>query len=344
MGMGITAGLDVGGAHLKVAVAEDSRVRHVEQIACPLWQGMTHLDQALAAAHPLIADAGTVAITMTGELSDLFADRREGVETLVQKLDGEFGSRARFWMGRHGFGTAADAVAQYIDVASTNFLATAGLVARHHSDALLIDMGSTTTDIIAITDGTPNVLGLTDADRLATFELVYTGLTRTAVMGVATSAEFQGRRQGLCREYLATMADVRRILGDLPDGVDQHATADGRGKSVPESIARLARMFGRDAADGTPDDWRAAAAAIAEAQLKSIMEGCEAVIAGTVLPHSAPVVVAGIGADIIAMGIAHRSARKAVFFGDLAGAEANAVASATHCAPAVALTLLTHES
>jgi probable H4MPT-linked C1 transfer pathway protein len=338
--MSITAGLDVGGAHLKVARTESGRVTHVEQIPCPLWQGMPHLDQALETAKPLIADAGTVAITMTGELSDLFADRREGVETLVRKLDAEFGSKARFWMGRRGFGSATEAIAYYVDVASTNFLATAAIVARHHADALLIDMGSTTTDIIAIRNGSPDVVGLTDADRLATFELVYTGLTRTAVMGVATSAEFQGRRQGLCREYLATMADVRRILGELPDGLDQHATADGRGKSVPESIARLARMFGRDAADGSADDWRAAAAAIAEAQVQSITEGYEAVVKRAALPGQGPIIVAGVGADIITVGIASRAKRKAIFFGDLAGADAGTVAAATHCAPAVAVALL----
>ncbi len=243
-------------------------------------------------------------------------------------------------MGRRGFGSATEAIANYIDVASTNFLATAALVARHHADALLIDMGSTTTDIIAIRNGSPDIVGLTDADRLATLELVYTGLTRTAVMGVATSAEFQGRRQGLCREYLATMADVRRILGELPDGVDQHATADGRGKSVPESIGRFARMFGRDAADGSEGDWRAAAAAIAEAQVQSITEGCEAVIRRAGLPIQAPIIVAGIGAGVVATSIASRANRAAVFFGDLAGADDSTRAAATRCAPAVAVALL----
>lgn len=338
--MTLTAGLDVGGAHLKVAVADNGRVTHVVQIPCPLWQGMTHLDQALAAAQPLIGNAETVAITMTGELSDLFSDRSEGVETLVTKLDGVFGEKARYWMGLRGFGSASEAIANYLDVASTNFLATAALAARHHAGALLIDMGSTTTDIIAITNGKPNVIGLTDADRLASFELVYTGLTRTAVMGVTTACDFQGRRQGLCREYLATMADVRRILGHLPDGVDQHATADGRGKSIPESIARLARMFGRDAADGSAADWRVAAAAIAEAQLQSIIEGSDAVIARAGLPATAPIIVAGIGAGIIAMGIAHRAGREAIYFGDLVSADANATTAATHCAPAVAVALM----
>lgn len=338
--MSITAGLDVGGAHLKIARAETGRVTAVEQIPCPLWQGMTHLEQALATARPLLAGAETIAITMTGELSDLFADRREGVETLVLKLDGEFGSRARYWMGLRSFGTASDAIAHYMDVASTNFLATATLVARHHANALLVDMGSTTTDIIAITDGAPNVVGLTDADRLASFELVYTGFTRTAVMGVATSAEFRGRRQGLCREYLATMADVRRILGQLPDGLDQHATADGRGKSVPESIARLARMFGRDTADGLFEDWKAAAAVIVEAQLLSIAEGCEFVIARAAVPSGAPVVVAGIGASFVALDIAPRLGREAIDFGDIANTEAIATSAATNCAPAVAVALL----
>lgn len=338
--MSITAGLDVGGAHLKVAVAENGRVTRVEQILCPLWLGMTHLDQALAHARTLITGAQVVGVTMTGELSDLFSDRREGVQTLVARLDAEFGTRARFWMGRRDFGTATEAIANYVDVASTNFLATATLVARHFREALLIDMGSTTTDIIAITNGAPVVVGLTDAERLASFELVYTGLTRTAVMAVATSAEFKGRRQGLCREYLATMADVRRILGQLPDGVDQHATADGRGKSVPESIARLARMFGRDAVDGSDADWRGAAAEIANAQTQSIAEGCEAVIARAGVPRSAPVVLAGIGAEIVAMGYVSHTGCDALFFGDLTNAVDGAVSAATHCAPAVAVALL----
>ena len=36
--------------------------------------------------------------------------------------------------------------------------------------------------------------------------------------------------QRLAAGGFANMADVRRILGELPDGVDQHDTLDGRGK------------------------------------------------------------------------------------------------------------------
>lgn len=342
--MGITAGLDVGGAHLKVAVADRGRVTHVEQIACPLWQGLANLDRALALARPLLTSAETIAITMTGELSDLFANRREGVETLVGKLDADYEDAARFWMGRRGFGDAAEAKAHHVDVGSTNFLATAELIARRRPDALLIDMGSTTTDIIPIVAGKAAATGLTDAERLESGELIYTGLTRTAVMGVTTAALFRGRQQGLCREYLATMADVRRILGHLPDGVDQHATADGRGKSVGESIARLSRMFGRDATDGSAAEWREAAAGIAEAQIQSIAEGYEVVARSSQLAADAPIVVAGIGAGVISASLAARSGRDFIFFGDLAEAQSSVVTAATHCAPAVAVALLASQA
>jgi probable H4MPT-linked C1 transfer pathway protein len=337
--MTITAGLDVGGAHLKVALVDGGSTVAVEQITCPLWQGLDKLDAALAEARPLLTRAARHAVTMTGELSDLFPDRKTGVETLVGRLAQELGPEIRFWMGPRGFGNAAEARRRHADVGSTNFLATAALTGQRLQDALLIDFGSTTADIIPVTGGKPAPRGLTDADRLASGELVYTGLTRTAVMGVTTRAKFKGRPQTLAREYLATMADVRRILGTLPDDVDQHATADGRGKTVEESIARFARMFGRDAADGTLEDWRAAAAGIREMQLASILEGCRQVLAATPLPAAAPVVAAGIGAGDVAE-IAHQLQRKCIAFGDLVGAAESCRLWATRSAPAVAVALL----
>src|SRR3990170_4301725 len=90
-GMAVVAGLDVGGAHLKVALVEDGRVVAVEQLSCPLWQGMDKLVDALAEARPLLRRAGHHGVTMTGELSDHFRDRKAGVEALVARLAAEFG-------------------------------------------------------------------------------------------------------------------------------------------------------------------------------------------------------------------------------------------------------------
>lgn len=338
--MPVVIGYDVGGAHLKVARIEDDRPVAVRQIVCPLWQGMDKLDAALAEANPLTAGAHVVAVTMTGELSDLFDNREAGVAALAERVTAEHGGGTLFWLGAHGgFGDAATAKARHVDVASTNFLATAAAVARVAPDALLVDMGSTTTDIVAVRDGRPAALGLTDAERLISGELVYTGLTRTALMAIADEAPFQGTRQRLVREYYATAADARRVLGTLPDGVDLHATADGRGTSRAESLARFARMLGRDAVDGSDVDWRAAAAAILDRQLESILDGARQVLSRTPLPATAPVIAAGIGADVAA-DVAQRLGRHVVSFGELTGAEGEASLWATRCAPAVAVALL----
>lgn len=337
--MGITAGLDVGGAHLKVALAEDGRVGAVRQFACPLWQGFEKLDAALAEAAPLFARADRFAVTMTGELSDLFPDRETGALALIDRLATELGDGAQFWMGPRGFGNADAARRHHADVGSTNFLATATLIGRTLGDALLIDFGSTTADVVPITGGIPRPRGLTDADRQVTGELVYTGFTRTAVMGIASSAPFKGQWVSLAREYLATMADVRRILGvDLTD-VDQHGTADGKGKSLDESVTRLGRMLGRDAREGSLADWRAAAFHIRDAQLRSIQDGAALVVSAAGLDASAPVVAAGIGAVDVAE-VARRLGRDVVRFGTLAGADAATEAWATGAAPAVSVALL----
>lgn len=337
--MSITAGLDVGGAHVKVALVENGRAVDVRQIVCPLWQGLDKLDAAFAEAIPLLAKAPRVAVTMTGELSDLFPDRETGVATLVGRLSSELGDRLRLWIGPRGFGSADDARRHHGDVGSTNFLATATLIGRKVPDALLIDFGSTTADIIPIKAGVPQPRGLTDAERQSTGELVYTGLTRTAVMGVTQAAPFRGAWVSLAREYLATMADVRRILGrDLAE-IDQHATADGKGKSLSESVTRLARMLGRDARDGTAEDWGAVAAHVRELQLRSIHDGAVQVLSAAALAADVPVVTAGIGADEAAE-IARRLGRDAIRFGTLVKADAASEAWATACAPAVAVALL----
>jgi probable H4MPT-linked C1 transfer pathway protein len=339
MAMSVRVGLDVGGAHLKVACTQDNHLTAVRQIPCPLWMGLDRLDAALQNASPLLSEAGTVAITMTGELSDVFPDRITGVETLVDRLTKEFSGKARFWIGPRGLGSAEDARCHPRDVGSTNFLASAALTGRRMPDALLIDFGSTTTDLIPIRNGTPAPSGLTDAVRQTTGELVYTGYTRTAVMAVTALAPFQGQWVTLAREYLATMADARRILGVDLTAIDQHATADGKDKSMASSTARLARMLGRDADEGSAGDWRAAAAYAREMQLRSIHDGALQVLSKAALSGSAPVVAAGIGAADVA-GIAARLERPVVSFADVADAEGDLAFWAAACAPPVALALM----
>jgi probable H4MPT-linked C1 transfer pathway protein len=335
----ITAGYDVGGAHLKIALAENGRVVHVQQIVCPLWRGLEHLETALNQALSLTQGAELHAVTMTGELADVFPDRYTGVARILETLLAKLGPNVRVWMGSRGFGSAADALNHHLDVASTNFLASATLAANTATNGLLIDMGSTTTDIVPFAHGALSVRGLTDADRLRTGELVYTGLTRTPVMAVTTRALFQGEWQTLARDPFATMADVRRITCDLPADVDQHATADGRSTSEDDSRARFARCFGRDAEADEEPAWAVAARAVAEVQIRSIHDGCLQVLSASPPEGPMQIVTAGIG-ERIAAEIARRLDMPSVSFGTLIKTPAPLSLSATRCAPAVAMALL----
>lgn len=339
--MATIAGLDVGGAHLKVALVADGRPVAVEQFLCPLWQGIDKLDAALSAAAPMLAKADRFAVTMTGELSDLFATRAEGVAVLTRRIGAAFGPEASYWLGLRGFGTAEEARAHPADAGSTNFLATAEAAARATREPhfVILDLGSTTADIVPVIDGRPVPRGVTDAARQATGELVYTGFTRTAVMGVTQHAPFKGEWTTLAREYLATMADVRRILGELDDAIDLHATADGRGKSLAESVTRLARMLGREADDGTLAHWQITARTIAEAQMRSIHDGLLQVLSASPEIAFGSLVTAGIGADVAAV-LALRTGLQPVTFGELVGASPECRRAATDAAPAVAVALL----
>ncbi len=330
----LTAGYDVGGAHLKAALVDRGRVIAVRQIACPLWEGIDRLNTALAAASDLTGQAERSAVTMTAELTEIFPSRRSGVDALVAHLARRLSGDVRFFMGLKGFGDASAARANPDAVGSTNFLATAKSIAARRSKALLIDFGSTTTDIVVC----DRPQGLNDAERLQTGELVYTGFTRTPAPSVTTTAPLAGQQQTLTRDAFATMADVRRVLGELPDGADLHETADGRGPSVEESLTRFARGFGRDGEMRQLASWRAAAAHIREMQLRSIHDGALQALSRPGA-EATSVVVAGIGA-CEAEEVARRLHLPATAYGDLIEAAPDCREWATRCAPAAAVALL----
>jgi len=132
---------------------------------------------------------------------------------------------------------------------------------------------------------------------------------------------------------------IKRILGSLPDGVDQMAAADGRDKTVEASRARLARIVGRDADDAPAAAWTALARWFAEAQVRAMTDGAVLVLSGTPLAIDAPVVSAGIGGLVVAE-VARRLRRDVIAFDSLLDVLPRARDAASHCAPAAALALL----
>ena len=334
------AGWDLGGANIKLALIEGTGVRHVAQIPCPIRQSPDKFDAALGAALALAPTPALHAVTMTGELSDVFADRQEGVAYLVaMMLKATAGQRLLIYGGRAGFLDADTAMALPLDAASANWHASATLAARARGDGLLVDIGTTTTDLVALRAGAPSFAGYSDGERLAEGELVYSGVVRTPVMAVAPTAPFKERCQRIAAERFATMADIYRLTGELPEDADPYATPDLKGKSVAESAARLARMLGRDASEGELADWVAVARHFAACQSAELEDSARTLIERERLAATAPVIGAGCG-RFLATHVAERLGHPYVDFADIIEAAPEAREMAARCAPAVAVALL----
>ncbi|MEX3936579.1 hydantoinase/oxoprolinase family protein [Paraburkholderia phymatum] len=341
-------GWDVGGAHVKVSrVDAKGAVADIAQWACPLWQGLEHLGRAIddvAARWPDALHARSRhAVTMTGEMVDLFADREHGVRAIVDTLAARIGNATLFFAGASGWLDAAYSVTQWRAVASANWLATAQYIATRMRDCVLIDIGSTTTDIVPVVAGRVAARGSNDAARLATGELAYHGVVRTPLCGVTHRIAFRGETTGVMNEWFATSADVYRLTGELWPLHDQHASADNGPKTMAASCARLARMIGRDAADAPEHEWREFALAWRDAQLQAIGASFAQVREAHPSLQGAPIVGAGCG-RFLAASLALANARAYVDFGTLARPAASAPEHAAEwiatCAPSVAVALL----
>jgi len=336
--MTVVIGWDIGGVHLKAVRAQDGQIVKAAQYASPLRSGTGLLQNAFAQARRDMGDGDRNVVTMTGELADTFASRQEGVEQLSLLVEQQL-ENVSIYAGPSGFVAGTEARRHWTEIASANWHACAAAIAKRRKTALFIDVGSTTTDVVPIADGKVMSRGYSDAERLAAGELVYTGLVRSFVMATAPRAPLNGLWTALINENFATMADVHRILGTLPAGVDLMATADGREKSIPASRARLARMLGSDAVNADDKTWDLLAKWFAEAQIRSIADAVMLVISHCLTASAAPVIAAGIGVGVVAE-VAQRLGLSCERFDELLDVVPEARDSVCHCAPAAALTAL----
>ena len=358
-------GWDVGGAHLKACLlggqvlsgqvqggpvqgspAQSGQVLDVAEWACPLWQGLDRLDAALDLALARWPGATTAhhAVTMTGEMADFFAHRQDGVQRIAQHMLQRLGPHTHFFAGHAGWCGAADVAAHWQHIASANWWATASHAAQALGDGVLVDVGSTTTDLIAFKNGRVHSRSHSDSQRLASGELVYHGVVRTPLCAVARRIRWRDTAFNVMNEFFATSADVYRLTGELNPAHDLHPSADNGPKDVPGTQQRLARMVGLDARDGSDGDWLAFAHAWRTEQLAELAAQLQRVLTAADLPVQAPLVSAGCG-DFLVRPLAAEAGRPCLAYGThvarmAPGAQPGAAAWAQVCAPSVAAAAL----
>ncbi len=304
-------GWDIGGAHVKLARCSASgRLLGARQYPCPLWQGLDRLDALLAAIHREVdLHRYRHAVTMTGELADIFRDRRRGVRQLLALfLRYADARRVRVYTTSGRLRSPDFAYLNTEQAASANWHATARLVGRSVPEALLIDIGSTTTDLVPIHRGAVCAHGYTDAERLQSGELLYTGVVRTPLYAVAARAPLDGMWQPLAAETFATSGDVHVLTNRLPARHYQSDTADGAGLGPGDCARRLARMFGRDASTGSLETWRRLARYFSAAQQYMIACAVERILSRRAASPNVALVGAGCGRFLV-RDLARRNAR-----------------------------------
>ena len=209
-------GIDVGGANTKIATSDG----FVDSLYAPLWRNKECLYAVLSEInHRFGTKIEAVGAVMTGELSDCFETKREGVLQIKEALATTFTFKAlQFFDINCTFKAGSEVDKDPLSFAATNWLASSTLIAEQYKDAIFVDIGSTTTDVIPIVGGDIKAKR-TDLERLKTGELIYSGVLRTNIAALLKKIAIcdKGEECGVSSELFAITADAYLVLGYITE-------------------------------------------------------------------------------------------------------------------------------
>lgn len=324
-------GWDIGGVNIKVTRLEAGSDSPLIRSMCLPFE-LKHDPDSLA---PTLTEAARAvggafgdlhAVTMTAELSQAFRTKREGVGFVLDALELAFpGATLHVYTVEGRFVTPPEARTLPLSVGAANWAATARLVARSVPTCILLDVGTTSADLIPIVNGQVVVQGHTDPARLLSGELVYTGALRTPAEAVAPRVPLWGGSANVSADGFALIGDAHLWLGHLGPGDYTCRTPDGRPPTREFAGERLARTVcaDRDMLDDSALD--AIARALADAQVRAVAAALEGILERW--PVITTAVVAGLG-DFIAVEAAETVGLNIVRLADRMGQSARTAPAA----------------
>jgi (4-(4-[2-(gamma-L-glutamylamino)ethyl]phenoxymethyl)furan-2-yl)methanamine synthase len=327
--------LDIGGANIKAA--DGLGYAHSHPFA--LWRAPEQLAGQLAHVLGNAPPCERLAVTMTGELCDCFATKADGVRHILAGTTEAAARRlVRIYLTDGRLATPEFAAELPRLAAASNWHALARFSGRFapRGAALLIDIGSTTADLIPLVGGRPAAKGSTDTERLLAGELVYTGVERSPVCAIVREVPYRGKSCPVAQELFATSLDAWLMLGAIAERPDDCHTADGQTATRQAAQARLARVIAADATEFNEHDALAICEAIAAAQLNQLIQAARRVIAQFAEPPRT-YLVSGQGEFLARRLIELLPAAAVVSLTEKLGSEAS------RAAPAHALAVLARE-
>jgi (4-(4-[2-(gamma-L-glutamylamino)ethyl]phenoxymethyl)furan-2-yl)methanamine synthase len=294
------AGFDIGGANTDVAIVDFDDFGNIIQIETdfvylPMWIKKDQLKESLRDMLGASKDVEAIGISMTAELVDAYKTKKEGVLDIAQKSADSFDVPVGF-IGLEGIVMLSDVLKDPLQVAAANWVATVPLAAEIDQNCILIDTGSTTTDIIPIKNGRECAAGRSDLQRLKTGELVYSGTLRTNVATIVDKVPLDGSMIRIASELFAVTADVQMVLGNIKEADYTGDTMDGAGKTIEECMTRISRVVCGDMDVLNSEEINVIAEYIYKIQVEKISE---ALLEVSRRNNISKVVSTGLGMDVI---------------------------------------------
>ena len=339
-------GWDIGGANTKAAFLR-TKNGYVEEIKTaieyfPVWKQPEKLANVLSTLKDRVSNRAKldcIGLTMTAELSDVYQTKREGVNHVLACAVQAFADIPVFVLYVDTtMRSIDDARSEPLMVAAANWAATGWLVAQLIKTCVIIDVGSTSTSIIPVIGGRVSAAGKTDLEKLMLGELVYTGSLRTNVAAVVRSVPLRDSKARVSSELFAQSGDVHRVLGNITEDEYTTETANGRGKTRTEAMARLARVVCADIEMLNEEEIVQIARYIYNKQVEQVVEGLNQVYSRvrSLTTAKISVVITGLGKDFIAKTAAQRIRIEKII--DLSKLMSNDVVAAS---PAAGVALMT---
>ncbi len=241
-------GIDIGGANTKITKLNTNNSYTIDHIYFPMWMKNNELINLLSKYNNNNNKISKIALVTTAELADAYKTKKEGIENILNSVEEAFPNKEIYIFDVNGnFLTVEEGKKKYMDISASNWTATTEFIKKEFNlnDFLLIDMGSTTTDIIPVINGNI-VANKTDLDRLINKELLYVGTLRTPVSFLTNEIIFKGIKTNMSSEYFAITGDINIIMNKISENEYSCDTPDGKPANKEHCKIRLSKVICSD--------------------------------------------------------------------------------------------------
>ena len=242
----INLGWDIGGANTKICVF-DSKYNIIECVSknIHIWENFEDIKYLFHNICAKYKDFEIVNyITITAESCDNFISRADGIINILEICNKNMCGQVLYYLNNNTYAYYERAKKDPYKLFSTNWMLTYSFLNKSEKFNLLLDIGSTTTDIIYKNMKINN--NITDFHRLSNKTLLYAGVVRTPISMLFDKVFLNDKYVPLINEVYSTTGDIFTITNDIFLENTEYLGADNLAYTKKNSLIRLARNIGID--------------------------------------------------------------------------------------------------